>query len=141
MKTAIKLRSFQIGKARQPGEGLRIGATRRPPRGVSRSHWVSDGYFDVWLPVLAPSAELLRRLRGLDLDDAKDRQHFFAAYEREMRCTEAKQCIELLAVLCRNTAIAVGCYCSDESRCHRSRLKRLIENAAADTTIGPPSRR
>lgn len=137
---AIELRSFQIGTARQPGEGLRIGATRRPPRGVSRSRWVSGGYFDVWLPVLAPSAELLRRLRELDLDDARDRQRFFAAYEREMRRTEAKQCIELLAVLCRNTAIAVGCYCRDESRCHRSRLKRLIEQAAADTAIGPPPR-
>lgn len=100
-----------------------------------------EDYFDVWLPVLAPSASLLRRLREFDLDDEADRRRFFGAYEREMQRTEARQCIELLGVLCRNTPIAVGCYCSDESRCHRSRLKYLIEEAAADGTLGPATER
>jgi uncharacterized protein YeaO (DUF488 family) len=130
MKRHLTLRTFQIGAPRKRGEGLRIGTTRRPPRGVPRRRWQRDGYFDVWLPSVAPSATLLRRLRGRGLDDASVRKWFLDAYERELARTESRQTIHLLAALARVTPIAIGCFCQDEHRCHRSRLKQVIERAA-----------
>lgn len=130
MKPRLKLRTFQIGALPKRGEGLRIGTTRRPPRGVRRHRWQRDGYFDVWLPAVAPSAKLLRRWRGSDFETASARKRFFDAYERELARPESRQTIHLLAVLARRTPIAIGCFCQDESRCHRSRLKQIIERAA-----------
>jgi uncharacterized protein YeaO (DUF488 family) len=130
MATRLHLATFQIGGASKRRQGLRIGATRRPPRGVSRERWQREGFFDVWLPVVAPSADLLRRIHAGDIDDPDARRRFFAAYEREMAQTEPRQVIELLARLAERTPIAIGCFCADESRCHRSRLRALIERAA-----------
>ncbi len=126
----LRLRTFRIGDPPRPGEGLRIGATRRPPRGVPRALWRTEGYFDVWLPVVAPSEDLLRRFSG-HLDEPDARERLFAAYERQMEKTEPRQVIELLAQVARRTPIAIGCFCEDESQCHRSRLLALIQKAAA----------
>jgi uncharacterized protein YeaO (DUF488 family) len=129
MSARLRLSTFQIGGPSTRGQGLRIGATRRPPRGVARERWQRDGFFDVWLPIIAPSAALLRRTRPAEFDDPRRRERFFAAYEREMAQTGPRQVIELLARLAVRTPIAVGCFCDDESRCHRSRLRALIERA------------
>jgi uncharacterized protein YeaO (DUF488 family) len=129
----LKLKTFQIGSPRARGEGLRIGVTRRPPRGVPHRRWQRDGYFDVWFPAVAPSAPLLRRALAGGLDAAAARRRFFAAYERELRSPVARQCVELLAQLALRTPIAIGCFCADESRCHRSRLRKAIERAAAES--------
>jgi uncharacterized protein YeaO (DUF488 family) len=127
----VRLTTFRIGDPPRPGEGLRIGAARRPPRGVARDRWQADGYFDVWFPVVAPSAALLARLRDdWDLDKPADRTRFFRAYERELAGPDARHVIDLLAALARRTPIAVGCYCEDESRCHRSVLARVIRERA-----------
>jgi len=131
MKRPLNLRTFQIGAPPKRGEGLRIGATRRPPRGVPKTRWQRDGYFDVWLPVIAPSTRLILRYRRRDWDDPSVRRQFFQAYERELGKTQARQTIQLLAALAQRTAIAVGCFCSDESRCHRSRLYQVIRHAAS----------
>jgi uncharacterized protein YeaO (DUF488 family) len=120
------LKTFQIGAPKKRGEGIRIGATRRPPRGVPRVRWKSDGYFDVWLPTVAPSESLRRRLRTRSIG-----KWFFDAYEREMAKTNARQTILLLAEIAGHTPIAIGCRCEDETMCHRSRLRRLIEKAAS----------
>jgi uncharacterized protein YeaO (DUF488 family) len=130
MSKPLKLRTFRIGEPARRGEGLRIGTTRRPPRGVAKSRWQADGYFDVWLPSVAPSPALLRRFRKLSSDPDGSLEPFFEAYEREMSRSEARQTIALLAALAQRTPIAIGCYCADETRCHRSRLKRLIEDSA-----------
>jgi uncharacterized protein YeaO (DUF488 family) len=127
----LKLRTFRIGTPATRGQGLRIGTTRRPPRGVARDEWRRGGYFDVWLPILAPSAGLLRRLKSKDRDDPRVWTWFFDAYERELARTDARQCVELLADLARRTPIAIGCFCEDERRCHRSRLKDAIVRTAA----------
>ena len=34
--------------------------------------------------------------------------------------------LDLLAALSRQTDVSVGCYCADESRCHRSVLRELL---------------
>ena len=122
----LKLRTFRIGDPPKRGEGLRIGTTRRPPRGVARERWQRDGYFDVWLPIVAPSASLLRRMRG-DLSRPDVRERFFRAYERELEQSPARQTVDLLAALARRTPIAIGCFCENEAHCHRSVLKRVIE--------------
>lgn len=128
---ALKLRTFQIGTPARRGDGLRIGTTRRPPRGVPRARWQKDGYFDVWFPVVAPSHALLRRVRPRNTDEPAALQRIFDAYERELLANaESRQAVVLLAELAKRTPISIGCFCPDEHRCHRSRLKQIIERAA-----------
>ena len=127
----LKLSTFRIGDPPKRDEGLRIGTTRLPPRGVPKSRWKSDGYFDVWLPTVAPSRKLLSWIKQHDINDDKTRRAFFARYERELLGnSEARQTLALLAELAKRTPISVGCFCEDESRCHRSRLREIIERIA-----------
>jgi uncharacterized protein YeaO (DUF488 family) len=130
----MKIRTFRIAagatraSSASPRAVLCIATTRRPPRGVPKARWQKDGYFDVWLPTVAPSASLLSRTRRWDFDNPKHRAAFFAAYRREMQSADARQTIALLAALAKRLSIAIGCYCEDESRCHRSVLRNLIES-------------
>lgn len=126
----LRITTFRIGDPPRRGEGLRIGTTRRPPRGVPRSRWTRDGYFDVWLPIVAPSLELLRRARERDFDDAAVRRAFFRAYRRELESPQVRQAVELLARVAARTPIAVGCFCEDPRRCHRTVLVNAIKEAA-----------
>ena len=101
--------------------------TLRPPRGVPKSRWVRDGYFDVWLPALAPSAKLLARVKSRDFDDPAIRKLFFDSYERELLVTaESRQTVEFVAQVAARTPISIGCFCGNEARCHRSRLFKII---------------
>jgi len=118
----VKLRTFRNGEPPKRGEGLRIGTTRRPPRGAAREEW--PDHFDVWFPILAPSAKLLA-------SKTANYRTFCARYTREINSrAESRQALELLAHLALRTAISIGCYCSDESRCHRRHLWKLIERQA-----------
>ena len=118
MKKALKLRTFCYSDPPKRGEGLRIGTTRRPPRGVTKDYWTD--YFDVWFPVVAPSEKLFR-----------SRPFGFARYEREvLGRAESRQAVELLAALALRTPISIGCFCADEEHCHRSYLRRIIERTA-----------
>jgi len=126
MNKALKLRTFRHGEAPKRGEGLRIGTTRRPPRGVRKHRW--HEHFDVWFPVLAPSAALLRRF---ERSQSMDYRGFCASYERELLgSAESRQALNLLAALALRIPISIGCYCEDVSRCHRTHLRKLIERAA-----------
>jgi uncharacterized protein YeaO (DUF488 family) len=88
---------------------------------------VSDGYFDVWLSALAPSANLLRRLKGRDYEDPAVRKAFFDSYERELLSTaESRQTVEFLAQVAMRIPVSIGCFCEDESLCHRSRLLKVL---------------
>ncbi|HEY3968902.1 MAG TPA: DUF488 family protein [Planctomycetaceae bacterium] len=129
----LKFRTVQLGTPRQPGEGLRIGTVRRPPRGVPKSEYRERDFFDVWLPILGPSQELLATFRssGQSIDA------FFRGYAAEMAETEPRQVIQLLAELAKQTPISVGCYCANEAICHRSVLGELIRAAAGEPTIRP----
>ncbi len=131
MAEKLKLFMFRIGSPAQPGQGLRVGATRRPPRGVPKDRWAADGYFDVWLPALAPSAELLSQLRKYDFQNPARRKAFFDRYERELLSSaESRQTIEFVAQVAARTPISIGCFCEDESRCHRSRLFKILQEHA-----------
>jgi uncharacterized protein YeaO (DUF488 family) len=111
---------------RPPG-ALRIAPVRFLPRGVSKQR--HHEYFDLWLPLLAPSRELIARLRSSAMTDA-DFATYARRYERELRAPAARQAIALLAQVAARVPIAIGCYCEDESRCHRTLLRRRIEEAA-----------
>ncbi len=122
----LLLSTFRIATPRAPGEGLRIGATRYLPRGVKKEDYARLDYFDVWLPTVAPSGELVRRYKSTE-----DSTRFFAQYEAELRKgSEARQTILLLAMIALRTPISIGCYCEEESRCHRSVLRAVIAEAA-----------
>jgi uncharacterized protein YeaO (DUF488 family) len=126
----LKLRTYQVGSPRNRSDGLRGGTVRFLPRGVRKQDYARLDYFDVWLPVVAPSRELIHWLKSADITDTRWAQ-FVKRYEREMPTnTNAHQTIQLLAAIAKRTPISVGCYCGDESRCHRSILRKLIERAA-----------
>lgn len=123
---AMELRTFRIGDPPLTEAELRIAPTRRPPRGVRKADWPQ--LFDVWLPSAGPSAALLQRAPALVATDA-GWSRFVRSYTREMSSAEARQTIALLAAVARRLPVAIGCYCENESRCHRSILRRLIEQA------------
>lgn len=119
----------QLGSRRVPGEGLRLGTVRRPPRGVPKSEYASRGFYDVWLPELAPSADLVKDAQQAADDRAW--RAFERRYRAEMTRPEAARLLDLLAALSRDTNLAVGCYCADERRCHRSVLRALLADRGA----------
>jgi uncharacterized protein YeaO (DUF488 family) len=119
----------RLGSARGPDEGLRIGTVRRPPRGVPKSRFAADDWYDVWFPNLAPSLETMKL--GRAAASASEWAAFTRHYEKEMSAPDAQRTIELLAALSYTANLSVGCYCEDEARCHRSILRRLLEKAGA----------
>ena len=120
-----------MGTPRNPGEGLRVGTVRFLPRGVKKENYAQLDYFDVWFPLLAPSAELFKWLKGHKFPNDQVRwSQFRERYTAEMKRTDARQAIKLLAELSKSTPLSIGCYCEDESACHRSILRELIECAA-----------
>ena len=52
----MTIRIVRLGTDRSRDEGPRLGTVRRPPRGVPKSEFSSGNWYDVWFPVLAPSA-------------------------------------------------------------------------------------
>jgi uncharacterized protein YeaO (DUF488 family) len=126
----MAIRVVRLGSPRASGEGLRLGTVRRPPRGVRKEDLASRDFYDVWLPGVAPSEDLLKQgKRALD-DDARWKA-FARAYQREMKRPDAARLLDLLAALSHVTDLSVGCYCENESRCHRSLLRALLTERGA----------
>lgn len=120
----------RLGSPRSPDEGLRIGTVRRPPRGVPKERFAEDDWYDAWLPELAPSAALVKQAQGAETE--AEWRSFVRKYRKEMSEPAAAHLLELLAALSHRTSLAVGCYCEDETRCHRSELRTLLEEAGAE---------
>ena len=120
----MTVRIVRLGSDRSPDEGLRIGTVRRSPRGVRKSAYASKNFYDIWLPTLAPSAELVKLAQGAKSE--REWNRFMKKYRAEMATPETKAALDLLAALSHQTDFSVGCYCSDESRCHRSILRALL---------------
>ncbi len=120
----MALRVVRLGTPRVPGEGLRIGTVRRPPRGVPRSEFARQDWYDVWFPTLSPSAELVKRAH--EAKTAADWTAFFRHYKAEMKAPDAAHALDLLAALSQHNDISVGCYCEDEAHCQRRALRELL---------------
>ncbi len=125
----MAIRVVRLGTRRLPGEGLRVGTVRRPPRGVPKSEYASRDFYDVWLPELAPSEDLVKA--ALHARDEGEWRRFARRYRAEMKRPAAARLLGLLAAMSRHASFSVGCYCADETRCHRSILKELLAEHGA----------
>jgi uncharacterized protein YeaO (DUF488 family) len=120
----LAIRIIQLDCPRTPDEGLRLGTVRRPPRGVRKSDFASKDYYDTWLPVLSPSAELLKQWTAAKT--ASDFARFAKKFRHEMNAADTSKILDLLAALSHQTNFALGCYCKNEATCHRSVLRQLL---------------
>lgn len=125
----MAIRIARLGSERAASEGLRIGTVRRPPRGVPKREYARQNWYDVWYPNLAPSAATLKF--GQQSGNAGAWKTFTRRYRTEMKKPEAARSIALLAALSQHADFSLGCYCEDESRCHRSILRELLEESGA----------
>jgi uncharacterized protein YeaO (DUF488 family) len=125
----MSVRIVRLGTPRATGEGIRLGTVRRPPRGVRKQDFARLDWYDVWFPLLAPSPATLK----LGLAAKSDRQWaaFVRRYRREMAAPGPSQTLDVLAALSRGADFSVGCYCENESRCHRSQLRALLVERGA----------
>ena len=126
----MAVRIVRLGAGRLAGEGVRIGTVRHPPRGVPKEKWAAQDFFDVWLPELSPGAEILSQFRAGE-DTPGRREKFMAQFTREMEKPPASRIIQLLAALSRTADFSVGCYCEDESHCHRLTLREILARHGA----------
>jgi len=126
----VAIKIVRLGSPRGPGEGIRIGTVRRPPRGVRKEDFASKDFFDVWFPNLSPSPELIKDAKSAD--DERSWSAFKKRFRAEMSLPEAGRELDLLAALSHQTHMSLGCYCENEQRCHRSVLRELLLERGAD---------
>jgi uncharacterized protein YeaO (DUF488 family) len=125
----MAVRIVRLGSPRAPDEGTRIGTVRRPPRGVPKAEFATRDWYDVWFPNLAPSVETMKL--GQEASTPAQWAAFTRKYRAEMAAPEASHALELLATLSTHSNFSVGCYCEDESHCHRSVLRELLADKGA----------
>jgi uncharacterized protein YeaO (DUF488 family) len=130
----------RLGSPRRAGEGVRVGTVRRPPRGVAKKQWARRDYFDVWYPLLAPSAALMGATRAARARprDAKFWKAFARRYRAEMSEPGAARTLDVLAALSRSANFSIGCYCEEERWCHRGILRTLLRKRGASLRKKPP---
>lgn len=125
----MAVRIVRLGSPRDANEGVRIGTVRRPPRGVPKTEFASQNWYDVWFPNLAPSVETMKL--GQHASTPAEWAAFIKKYRAEMTAPEASHALALLAALSRQSDFSVGCYCEDEAHCHRSVLRELLAEKGA----------
>ena len=125
----MSIRIVRLGTRRQSDEGIRIGTVRRLPRGVRKERYAADNWFDVWFPELSPSAALVKKAQKVSSE--KEWNGFVRAFRAEMASPAPKRALDLLAALSHQTNFSIGCYCADETRCHRSVLNQLLAERGA----------
>lgn len=126
----MPVRIVRLGTPRARGEGLRIGTVRRPPRGVPKARYAADDWYDTWLPALSPSPELVKL--ALTAESQSQWNAFVKRFRAEMNKPDAAHLLDLFAALSHTTHFAIGCYCENEARCHRSVLRELLAERKAD---------
>jgi uncharacterized protein YeaO (DUF488 family) len=126
----MPLRIVRLGSPRLPDEGVRIGTVRRPPRGVPRDQFAIQNWYDVWFPTLAPSDATVKLAQSAETPAHWAK--FAKAYRADMKSPHCRHALELLAELSKHSNISVGCYCEDESHCHRSILRELLADCGAE---------
>ena len=130
----MAIRVVRLGSERGGNEGIRIGTVRRPPRGVPKTEFASQNWYDVWFPNLAASVETVKSRQAAK--SSAQWNQFAKRYRSEVARPEARHDLELLAALSHSTNISVGCYCQDEAHCHRSILRQLLLECGAEIQDG-----
>ena len=125
----MAIRIVRLGTERAPNEGLRIGTVRRPPRGVPKAKFSSGNWYDVWFPNLAPAPVTIKL--ALSAKTQRQWNAFAKRYRAEMATPDNSRILDLLAALSHAANFSLGCYCEDESRCHRSVLRQLLHDRGA----------
>lgn len=125
----MSIRIVQLGTPRAKGEGLRLGTVRRPPRGVPKAEFAQRDFYDVWLPNLAPTDELVKQALAAETD--AQWKAFTRRFMAEMKEPDKAHLLDTLAALSHQTDFSIGCYCVEESRCHRSVLRGLLVQRGA----------
>jgi uncharacterized protein YeaO (DUF488 family) len=125
----MAIRIVRLGSPRRAREGTRIGTVRRPPRGVPKSEFARQDWYDVWFPNLAPSLETMKQAQAAQTP--AQWSAFVRKYKAEMAVPDASHALRLLATLSQDSDFSVGCYCEDESHCHRSVLRELLAERGA----------
>jgi uncharacterized protein YeaO (DUF488 family) len=128
----VAIRIVRLGTPRSAEEGVRLGTVRRPPRGVKKADYASRDFFDAWFPELAPSAKLVKWFVARPDNTEANWRKFARSYRGEMNAPERRRTLEVLARLSHQANFAVGCYCENFGRCHRSILKELLLEHGAD---------
>lgn len=133
----MSIRIVRLGTPRSEGEGVRIGAVRRPPRGVPKAQFASGNWYDVWYPNLSPSPESMKLALSThgEPDASKAARNwalFTRLFRKEMASPDAARTLDVLAALSHGANFSVGCYCAEEARCHRSILRALLAERGAD---------
>jgi uncharacterized protein YeaO (DUF488 family) len=126
----MAIRVVRLGSPREENEGIRIGTVRRPPRGVAKADFAKLDYYDVWLPQLAPSGELVSWIRNSQGSTA-DWKRFEQKFLRELSAPDTQRLIDLMVAFSKRADFSVGCYCEDERNCHRSILKEVLKARGA----------
>jgi uncharacterized protein YeaO (DUF488 family) len=130
----MSIRIVRLGTARAAREGPRLGTVRRPPRGVPKAEFARRDWYDVWYPLLAPSATTLKL--GLAAETGRQWARFARKYRAEMAKPAASQSLDALAALSHHANFSMGCYCENEQRCHRSLLRQLLAERGARLARG-----
>jgi uncharacterized protein YeaO (DUF488 family) len=129
----VAVRIVRLGTPRATGEGPRLGTVRRPPRGVPKAEFAKRDFYDTWLPALAPSVELMKQAQeAVAAADERAWTGFTKRFRTAMNEPGASQLLDLLALLSHGASFSLGCYCENESRCHRSVLRALLSERGAD---------
>lgn len=119
----------QLGTPRRPGEGLRVGTVRRPPRGVKKERYAKDDWYDVWYPELSPTPQLVAQ--ALSTQSEAEWGSFVRQFRKQMSEPAASRTLDLLSAMSAHTNFSIGCYCEREDRCHRSVLRALFKKRGA----------
>ena len=126
----MAIRVIRLGSPREEGEGIRVGTVRRPPRGVRKADFAKLDYYDLWLPQLSPSAELVGWIMKSP-GSASYWKKFEQRFMRELATPDNQRLLDLMAVFSKRMDFSIGCYCEDESKCHRSVLKKVLKDRGA----------
>ncbi|GGP26256.1 DUF488 domain-containing protein [Silvimonas amylolytica] len=129
----MAVRIVRLGSPRHEDEGVRIGTVRRPPRGVRKEEFASRDFYDVWYPQLSPLPELVQAAQTAQAEhDQKAWDAFVKQFRKQMKEPDASRTLDLLAALSHQSNFSIGCYCEDETHCHRSVLRELLTERGAD---------
>ena len=97
---------------------------------MPKAEYSSKNIYDVWFPNLSPSDELLKQY--FPITEEKQWRAFKRRFLAEMKTSGPTRDLDVLAALSHQTNFSIGCYCDDESKCHRSILRGLLEKREAD---------